>query len=69
MLHCFLSVHDEESLLWFWNRFPDRFERLLALNYFNFPANGIVERLGRLIVRMGLKEGGFHKTVYRIFRR
>lgn len=65
MLRFFLSTHDRESLLWFWDRFPDRFERLLALTYFNFPPNGIVERLGRQVVRMGMKEGGFRKTIAR----
>ena len=69
MLHCFIATNDKESLLWFWDRFPERFERLLALNYFNFPAAGIIERLGRLIARAGMKEGGFRQTIYRLLHR
>lgn len=69
MLECFLATHDEESLIWFWNRFPGRFERMLALNYFKSPVNNMLERIGRIIVRMGLKEEGFRKTIHRLLHK
>ena len=69
MLDCFLSTHDEEALLWFWNHFPDRFGRLLELRYFKSKPNNMWESLGRIIARTGLKEEGFVKTISRFLHR
>ena len=66
MLSCFLATRDETSLIWFWNRFPDRFERMLALNYFKSPPHSLLERLGRIIARMGMEEEGIRKTISRL---
>ena len=69
MVRCFLQSHDIESFLWFWNQFPENLERRLELNYFKSEPYCLLERIGRIIARMGLKEEGFRKTVHRLFHK